>query len=137
LVVETLAGLAGGTIQLRAQDSTQATLARILDREDGRMDFGAHTATELWHRWKGFQPWPGAFTAMDGKKLIVHRLGPVPAGFAGEPGGLRVEGDRLLVCCAEGSWLELMELQLEGKKRMSAAEFLRGNAIEPGQRLGL
>jgi len=136
LVVETLAGLAGGSIVPKQQDHAQATLARILEREDGRMDFAAHTADELWHRWRGFQPWPGAFTTLDGKKLIVHRVRPIAGEFAGQPGDLRIEVERLLVCCAQGSWLELVELQLEGKKRLPAAEFLRGNALAPGQRLG-
>ena len=74
LVVETLAGLNDGKHQAEAQDHARATLAPILDREDGRMDFAARTATELWNRWRGFQPWPGAFTILEGKKLIVHRM---------------------------------------------------------------
>ena len=56
------------------QNHEGATFAPLLDREDGRMDFAARTATELYNRWRGFQPWPGAFTTLDGKKLIVHRM---------------------------------------------------------------
>ena len=56
------------------QNHEGATFAPLLDREDGRMDFAARTATELYNRWRGFQPWPGAFTVLDGKKLIVHRM---------------------------------------------------------------
>ncbi len=74
LVVETLAGLAGGTIKPTPQDHARATLAPLLDREDGHMDFAARTASELHNRWRGFQPWPGAFTMLNGKKLIVHRM---------------------------------------------------------------
>src|ERR1035441_6285123 len=74
LVVETIAGLANGTLQPQPQDHAKATLAPLLDREDGRMDFITRTATELKNRWRGFQPWPGAFTALDGKKLLVHRI---------------------------------------------------------------
>jgi methionyl-tRNA formyltransferase len=74
LVVETLAGLAAGTIHPRPQNHEGATYAPLLDREDGRMDFAARTAHELYNRWRGFQPWPGAFTTLDGKKLIVHRM---------------------------------------------------------------
>jgi methionyl-tRNA formyltransferase len=136
LVVETLAGLADGTLKPQPQDHDLATLARILDREDGRMDFAAHTATALWNRWRGFQPWPGAFTSLDGKKLIVPRLHPAAFGQLGGPGELSVLDDKLFVACAEGTWLELLELQLEGKKRLAAAEFLRGNPIAPGTRLG-
>ena len=59
----------------RRRITARATLAPLLQRDDGRMDFAAHTATELKNRWRGFQPWPGAFTLLDGKKLIVHRMG--------------------------------------------------------------
>jgi methionyl-tRNA formyltransferase len=137
LVVETLTGLADGSIQPQPQNHEQATLARILDREDGRMDFAAHTATELWNRWRGFQPWPGAFTSLDGKKLIVHRLKPAAIAIpAIETGELIVDCSRLLVACAGSTVLELLELQPEGRNRMTAAEFLRGNAISAGKRLG-
>jgi methionyl-tRNA formyltransferase len=136
LVVETLAGLAEGTLRPQPQDDSQATLARILDREDGRMDFAAHTATELWNRWRGFQQWPGAFTALDGKKLIVHRLRPVPAFESAEPGEILIQEGILFVACAGGTVLELLELQPEGRNRMTAAEFLRGNPVASGKRLG-
>jgi methionyl-tRNA formyltransferase len=136
LVVETLAGLVDGSIKSQAQDHSQATLARILDREDGRMDFASRTAIELWNRWRGFQPWPGAFTTFDGKKLIVHQLRPVPLPQVAQPGQIFVEGKRLLVGCAAGTALELLEVQPEGKNRMTAAEFLRGSPIHAGAKLG-
>ena len=115
----------------------------MLTREDGRMDFAAHTADELKNRWRGFQPWPGAFTALGGKKLIVHRMNvargcclfrvfrPRPI-----PGRIHVEDHRLFVACAQDSWLELTEVQLEGKKRITVGDFLRGNALADGARLG-
>jgi methionyl-tRNA formyltransferase len=136
LVVRTLAGLADGSIQPVPQDHSQATLARILDREDGRMNFGAHTAIELWNRWRGFQPWPGAFTTLHEKKLIVTKLKPVPAVEPAEPGQILVASGRFLVACAGKTTLELLEVQPEGRNRMTAAEFLRGAAIVPGSRLG-
>ena len=141
LVVETLAGLANSSIQPRPQDHTKATLAPLLQREDGRMDFAGHTATELKNRWRGFQPWPGVFTLFAGKKLIVHRLqvaDVLPGLGSGStgPGAIAADRSRLMVGCAENTWLELLEVQLEGKKRMQATEFLRGNHLEPGSRLG-
>jgi methionyl-tRNA formyltransferase len=140
LVVESLAGLAAGTIHPRPQNHEGATYAPLLDREDGRMDFAGRAAHELYNRWRGFQPWPGAFTTLDGKKLIVHRMslssqGPPDTGTF-EPGSIRIENERLFVACAENTWLEFTELQLEGKKRLPAAEFLRGNQIAPTARLG-
>ena len=141
LMVETLAGLADGTIKPEPQNHAFATFAPLLDREDGRMDFAARSAKELKNRWRGFQPWPGAFTALEGRKLIVHRLDvaspPVLEGFvSAAPGQICVESQRLLVACADNTWLELLEIQLEGKKRMTAAEFLRGTKLAAGARLG-
>ncbi|MGA3162394.1 MAG: methionyl-tRNA formyltransferase [Terracidiphilus sp.] len=151
LVVKTLAGLEIGTIEPRPQNTAGVSFAPLLTREDGRMDFAAHTATELKNRWRGFQPWPGAFTALDGKKLIVHRMEvvdapgsqesilsePAPAEAASIlPGQILIRDHRLLVACAGNTWLELVEVQLEGKKRLAAAEFLRGIALPANARLG-
>ncbi len=136
LVIATLAGLADGSIIPRLQDDSGATLARILDREDGRMDYARFTAAELSNRWRGFQPWPGAFTLLQGKKLTVHKLQPFPLAGEAEPGTVRIEGEQLFVGCAAHTWLELIELQPEGRNRMTAADFLRGNAVATGARLG-
>jgi methionyl-tRNA formyltransferase len=141
LVVETLGRLEDGTLQPRRQNDAGATLAPLLEREDGRMDFAAHTATELKNRWRGFQPWPGAFTMLAGKKLIVHRMEVAAADSFAAPRGaaagqLHIESHRLLAACSHDTWLELVELQLEGKKRLPTAEFLRGTEVAAGARLG-
>jgi methionyl-tRNA formyltransferase len=147
LMLQTLEGLDGGAIQPKPQDHSLATLAPMLDREDGHMDFALHTAQELKNRWRGFQPWPGAFTVLDGKKLIVHRLDVAepPAetvlaarGHAPEyvPGQVHIENNRMLVASARETWLELLEIQLEGKRRMTAGDFLRGTRFSSGARLG-
>lgn len=139
LMAETLEGLAAGAITPKKQDESQATLAPILTRDDGRMDF-SRPAAILYNRWRGFQPWPGAWTLLHGKKFVAHRLAPVDAGSLSggpdEPGALRVEQGRLFVHCGAGTWLELVEVQMEGKKRMPAAEFLRGHRLATGDRLG-
>jgi methionyl-tRNA formyltransferase len=141
LIVETLGGLAGGTIQPQPQNHEFASFAPLLDREDGRIDFAARTAHENYNRWRGFQPWPGAFTALNGKKLIVHRMAVARGSYAeglgfAEPGWVVVENHHLLAACAENTWLELFELQLEGKKRMTAEEFLHGYPIPADARFG-
>ena len=137
MMVETLAGLADGTIEPRPQDHARATLAPLLKREDGRMDFAARTAIELKNRWRGFQPWPGAYALLEGKKLIVHRMDVAdaslfvaPAGAV--PGQIVVESQRLFVACAGNTWIEFVEVQLEGKKRLAVAEFLRGMQFAAG-----
>jgi len=139
LMAETLEGLAHGSITPVKQNDALATYAPILKRDDGRMDF-SQAAMTIYNRWRGFQPWPGAWTMLNGKKLVAHRLMPLDAGsIAGgpdEPGAMRVEQSRVFVRCGEGTWLELVEVQLEGKKRMPAADFLRGHALQTGDRLG-
>jgi len=141
LMVETLARLDEGSLDPQPQDQARATLAPLLQREDGRMDFAAQTAVELKNRWRGFQPWPGAFTALNGKKLILHTMAvahsadiAATASFA--PGCILVQEKRLFVACAQSTWLELIEVQFEGKKRMPAEEFLRGHQLATGMRLG-
>ena len=136
LVVRTLEGLAAKTITPKPQDHSRATLAPLLDREDGRIDFAAHTATGIRNRWRGFQPWPGAFTTLDGKKLIVHQMRVVSLAAKREPGQVVVDNDCIVAACAGNTWLELIELQLEGKKRLPAREFLRGTHLTTGTRLG-
>jgi methionyl-tRNA formyltransferase len=132
LMLRTLAGLEDGSVEPVEQDHTCATLAPILTRDDGRMDF-SRTATELSNRWRGFQPWPGAWTTLRGKKLIVHKL--CVAEGSGEEGTLKVDGHRIFMGCRE-SLLELLEVQVEGKKRMAADEFLRGYQVKTGERVG-
>jgi methionyl-tRNA formyltransferase len=135
LMVKTLEGLEGGEIFPQAQDHSLATLAPILTREDGWIDFSLG-AQRVYDRWRGFQPWPGAHTMLRGKKLIVQRMHVAGAG-AVEAGVVEVRGDALLVGCGGGSLIALDEVQMEGKRRVSAAEFLRGNQVRTGERLGL
>ena len=92
LVVETLAGIAGGSIKPRPQNHEFATFAPLLDREDGRMDFALRTARELYDHWRGFQPWPGAFTTLEGKTLIVHRMTVAEADSVSVPAPPRCRG---------------------------------------------
>lgn len=136
LMVETLCGLDEGSLFCQPQDHSLASLAPILTRDDGRIDF-TRTAHNIYDRWRGFQPWPGAHTTLRGKKLIVHRM-HIPLHAAdGEPGTLAVEGDVLSAFCANGRAVIFDEVQMEGKRRMSAAEFLRGYQIKSGERLGV
>ena len=135
LMVETLRQLDCGESCLEKQHHALATLAPILKREDGWMDF-SRPARQIYDRWRGFQPWPGAHTILRGKKLIVHAL--CPTKHEGIPEGtLEVDGERVFVGCGTESAVELLEVQMEGKRRMSAAEFLRGYQVRSGERLGL
>jgi methionyl-tRNA formyltransferase len=133
LTVETLRGLKAGSIHPRKQDQVQATLAPILKKSDGLIDF-SRSAAEILNRMRGFQPWPGAYSKFRGKNLQVWKAAaldrPLPSSE------LKTEGDRLLVGCGAGTAIELLEMQLEGKKRTSAGDFLRGYRPLPGEKLG-
>jgi methionyl-tRNA formyltransferase len=136
LVVETLPALRNGGIAPQEQDDAQATNAPILTKEDGLIDF-ERTATDIWNRLRGFQPWPGAFTAFRGKNLSVTAARPLTSGSAGlDPGALRLDCGQLLVGCGQGTALELQEVQPEGKKRMPARDFANGYRPTAGEKLG-
>ncbi len=137
LMVGTLRGLEDGRVRPTPQDHSQATLAPILKKEDGRMDF-ARSANDLFNRLRGFQPWPGAFTIFKGKTLQVHHAQPVPHAVKLTPGQVAVEGARLFVGCGQNTdtALELIEIQLEGKRRMTAQEFINGYRPKSGDHLG-
>ena len=133
LMVETLRGLQAGSIHPRPQDQTLATLAPILKKGDGLIDFSC-PATEILNRMRGFQPWPGACTKFRGKNLQVWKASALDRKLKSSE--LKVEDDRLFVGCGQGGAIELLELQLEGKKRTSAADFIRGYRPAPGEKLG-
>lgn len=133
LMVDTLRSLAAGSLLPRPQDSLQATLAPILRKEDGRIDFH-RSAQEILNRQRGFQPWPGAFTSFRGKSLNVWAA--QPASYSVPQGTFSLQGDCLLVGCGNNTSLELLELQPEGKKRMSARDFIHGYHPASGENLG-
>ncbi|MGA8405805.1 MAG: methionyl-tRNA formyltransferase [Candidatus Acidiferrales bacterium] len=156
LIVDTLRGLAGGAITPVAQDSAQATFAPPLKKEDGRIDW-ALPAAVIYNRMRGFQPWPGAFTLFRGKlcgiwgRPLADRsffggatagagLRPAPTAehhpSAILPGTISSSGGEVFVACGDGSALRLEFVQVEGRKRVAAAEFLRGARIVDGERFG-
>lgn len=133
LMIETLQGLAEGTIGPQPQKNDQATLAPILKKEDGRIDF-SRSAQEIYNRLRGFQPWPGAFTSFRGKTLNI-----TAAKLSSEvvpQAQLLVKDARLFVGCGNATALELLEVQPEGKKRISARDFGHGYRPEAGERVG-
>lgn len=136
LVVETLDGLGRGTITPRPQDDSQATLAPILTREDGRMDLTERTAREAYNRWRGFSPWPGAYAEFRGKRFLVHRMHPAEqATIELAPNELALIGDALLVGAFAATTLMLDEVQTEGKARMSGAQFAKDFQLRRGEHL--
>jgi methionyl-tRNA formyltransferase len=139
LMIETLRGLESGQVRATPQEHSQATLAPILKKEDGHMDF-ARSAEDLFNRLRGFQPWPGAFTTFKGKTLQVHRARPRQDALELTTGEIAVKGAHLFVGCGNNkdakTALELIEIQLEGKRRMTALEFINGYRPKSGDYLG-
>jgi methionyl-tRNA formyltransferase len=133
-VVEALPLLAAGRLTPVRQDGACATLARILTREDGRLDF-AMPAEKLAARVRAFTPWPGAFTTLEGKLLKVHAArAALRTDLA--PGEARPSPEGIVVGCGGGSALLLRSVQLEGRRRLEAVDFLKGQPMPAGTVLG-
>ena len=145
LLVETLSRF--DEIEPRVQEHSQATLAPILRREDGLIDWSLDAA-EIEQRVRGFQPWPNAFTTHHGRRLIVWRaeargreagLGDAaPTGEGTKAAGTLVvaHGDDLVVVCGGETTLKLLEVQPEGKQRLRARDFINGSRAQAGEKLG-
>lgn len=132
LMLETLLGLARDAIRPQPQDQAAATLAPILQRSDGRADWG-RPAAALYNQWRGFQPWPGLHTRFRDRQLTVQRCHPAP-GPAAPPGEVRYADGELRAATGVG-WLVLDEVQLEGRQRVPGPEFARGARLLAGERL--
>lgn len=133
LMIDTLRGLQVRAIPPRPQDHSRATLAPILKKEDGRIDFRL-SATEIWNRLRGFQPWPGAYTMFRGKSLHIWAARPIAMNVP--TAAIHMEGHLALAGCASGTALELIEVQVEGKKRMTGRDFVNGYRPYNGELLG-
>ncbi len=135
LVADALPDLEQGRLRPEPQDSSLATMAPPLEKSQGLIRF-EDTAQQIHDHVRALNPWPGAFTTLDGRTLKIHRTRPAP-GTREQLAGriLAAGGDGIWVACADGA-VVLREVQLEGKKRMSAADFASGARLKPGQMLG-
>ena len=133
LMAESLRALVGGTVTPRRQDNEAASLAPMLKRADGQIDW-KRRAQEIHNRMRGFAPWPGAYTDFRGQ--TCHLLGrPVPGETSNEaPGTLLPLKNALQVVCGAATILELDHVKLEGRKQISAMEFVRGARLHVGER---
>lgn len=123
-----------GSIQREKQNDAEATLAPILKKEDGRIDW-SRSAPEIHNRLRGFTPWPGAYTIFRGQPLALTRV--KPAASLGIPSGvLYLDNRKLFAGCGGNTALEILELQPAGKKRMLAEAFLNGYKVAGNEVLG-
>lgn len=135
LLVETLEKIEAGTIHPEKQNPAEATLAPILRKEDGLVDWNL-TAPEIYNRSRGLLPWPGTYTTFRGQLLHLWKVKPAIHIETGNPGSIRVRNRKLLVSCSENSALELLEVQLEGRKRIPADAFRNGQHLTDSEILG-
>ncbi len=127
---ETLQQLCAGTLQREVQDDDQSTYASMMKKEDGRIDWNRPTE-EVHNQIRGLDPWPGAYTSLDGELLKLARTSPEDTA-GGKPGSIiSADNNGVSIACGTGTLL-VKELQLAGRKRLAAADFLRGCPLEPG-----
>ncbi len=117
------------------QDPAEATYAPILKKEDGEIDW-TWPASKIVHRSRGFLPWPGAYSFFRGHIFHIWKARVAIGHALGDPGQMIVQKKRLLIACGVGTLLELLEVQVEGRKRMSAEAFVNGQHLRDNEKLG-
>lgn len=136
LLLETLRGLDGGTIEAREQPDEGVSFARRLSKEDGYIEWDRE-AEAVYNHIRGMNPWPGTFTYHRGVYLRILASEVISPGGGSEAPGtvLRADREGLFVACGRGS-LRITRIQAPGKKALDAAEFLNGYEIKGGDMLG-
>lgn len=134
LLLETLTRLESGTIQPEPQDNARATHASILKKEDGLIDWNRR-ACEIFNRARGFLPWPGTYSHFRGRLFHIWKARVAEEPSSGTPGLLLPRKPKLFINCGEATVLELLEVQVEGRKRITAEAFLNGQRLEENESL--
>lgn len=133
LLTETIELLKEGKLNPIPQDNSEATYAPMLKKEHGEIDWNK-LAEEIRNLIRGTLPWPGAYTTLENKLLKVYKA-KVSEGV-GKPGEIIRSDSKILKVAAGGDALDIIELQIEGGKRLKTEEFLRGRRVEKGAVLG-
>jgi methionyl-tRNA formyltransferase len=135
LIGETLRGLRDNTLKPQPQDHSAATLAPLLKKEDGQINW-QQPAQVIHNRMRGFTPWPGAYTRF--RATACHLLGqPASNSFsAGAPGQILYDRKELLVACGQQSFLHVSYVKPEGRKQVSAVDFANGAHVRSGEHFG-
>ena len=161
-MLETLRGIAAGTLSGRAQDSAAATYAPMMKREDGRIEW-SRTAREIYDRMRGFAPWPGAFSMLRGKTCQIlgrpvskdggeekaeldngghpadlgrSNAAPLHVMDGREAGTIHVRQNGIYVSCGGATEMHISSVKMEGSRAMDAVEFARGARLTEGERFG-
>ncbi len=133
LLIETINHLKEGKLKPVKQDESQATYAPMLKKSDGEIDWGK-PALELWNLIRGMNPWPGTFTSFEGKSLKIFKTQVIEG--QGKPGEILESGSGVLRVATGQGALDILELQIEGGKRLDIKSFLSGRKILAGTILG-
>jgi methionyl-tRNA formyltransferase len=129
-LIEAIDQIRSGTARPVAQDETQVVYAPMIKKEDGLIDW-SRPATEIERRVRAFDPWPSAHTRLHGKLLKISRATVERSDSSAAPGTVLGVGDAIRVACGRDR-LAISELQLEGRKRLTAGEFTRGGHVVAG-----
>lgn len=135
LLLHTMRELATGTETAVPQNDAQATLAPILTKEDGLIDWN-RSAAEIHNRTRGFLPWPGAYSYFRNQRVHLWKTRWTSQPSTLPPGELLANRQGLFCGCGDRNMLEILELQVEGRKRVPAAAFVNGQRILDRERLG-
>jgi methionyl-tRNA formyltransferase len=134
VVLETVRTIEEGTGEVMRQDNTLASRAPKIFKDDCRIQWN-QPAARIHDFIRGLSPYPSAFTGHKGKNVKIYRTTVVDRPGSGAPGEITIAGEEITVATSDNQ-LRLLELQLEGRRRMTAAEFLRGYPIKGGEKLG-
>lgn len=134
LLIEALRQIATQRVHREKQNEAEATYAPMLKKEDGLIEW-SRPAREIYNRLRGFTPWPGVYTTFRGHQLLVLSARVAESSHA-SPATLQIDNRRVFAGCGQNSALELMEVQLGGKRRMSAQAFINGYRPDEDERLG-
>jgi methionyl-tRNA formyltransferase len=135
LLIEVLKQIAGGTAKETPQDASDVTYAPKITKAEGSVDWSL-SADRLHNLVRGLQPWPLVSTRINGARVLIHKTARTTAVTPDTPGTIvRAEGDRLEIAAGDGRVLRLLAVQPEGRRTMTAREFLAGRPITPGSRV--
>lgn len=130
LLIRTIDGLIDGSVKPVPQDHSKATHAPLMKKDDGHVDWSM-SSQRIYDRIRAFTPWPGSFATVGGKKLRIHEAAALEIDHGKTPGTILECGNHMTVACGEGA-LCILELQLEGGRRMPTCDFMRGHKLKEG-----
>ncbi len=136
VLIETIDALKNNELKPEKQDDTLSNYAPIITKEICPIDF-KRSAQEVHNKVRGLYSWPIATTVINGKKFKIHKSKILAENFAGNPGEIVDNNNRLVIMCGDGNCVEILEIQAEGKKKMDTQSFLRGQRIDKGTVVGV